>query len=269
METSKKSWVALESKYKTENAGLKRFIATKFLDYKIVDSKSVITQVQELQVIIYDLLAEDISRINTDIESTKFIIFTNRIVIKGLVINETFQVAAMIEKLPPLWKDFKNYLKHKCKEMSLEDLIVRLRIEDDNKAVEKKGCGNSTIMGANIAEDASQNNRKRKTTSGPKNNPSKKRFNGNCYNCGKAGQRFVDCRAPKKDKKKVEKHEDVDDLCAMLYECNLVGNPKEWWIDSGATRHVCAVREAFATYAPIGPKETLSMGNAATAKIEG
>ncbi|XP_070022060.1 uncharacterized protein [Nicotiana sylvestris] len=76
------------------------------------------------------------------------------------------------------------------------------------------------------------------------------------------------------DKKKgqanmVEKHEDVDDLCAMLFECNLVGNTKEWWIDSGATHHVCAIREAFATYAPVGPEETLSMGIAATAKIEG
>ncbi|XP_075078825.1 uncharacterized protein LOC107826709 [Nicotiana tabacum] len=80
----------------------------------MVDSKSVISQVQELQVIIHDLLAE------------------------GLVINEAFQVAAMIEKLPPLWKDFKNYLKHKCKEMSLENLIVRLRIEEDNKAAERE-----------------------------------------------------------------------------------------------------------------------------------
>ena len=28
--------------------------------------------------------------------------------------------------LPPRWKDFKNYLKHKRKEMNLEELIVRL-----------------------------------------------------------------------------------------------------------------------------------------------
>ncbi|XP_075074961.1 uncharacterized protein LOC142162611 [Nicotiana tabacum] len=110
VETSKELWNALEKKYKTEDAGMKKFVAAKFLDYKMVDSKSVITQVQELQVIIHDLLAE------------------------GLVINEAFQVAAIIEKLPPLWKDFKNYLKHKRKEMSLEDLIVRLRIEEDNKA---------------------------------------------------------------------------------------------------------------------------------------
>ena len=52
-------------------------------------------------------------------------------------VSESFQVATIIEKLPPSWKDFKNYLKHKCKEMRLEDLIVRLRIEEDNRSSEK------------------------------------------------------------------------------------------------------------------------------------
>ncbi|XP_070056471.1 uncharacterized protein [Nicotiana tomentosiformis] len=207
MEKSKKLWIALENKYKTKDARLKKFVAAKVLDYKIADSKSVITQVQELQVIIHDLLVDGISRINTFVES--------------LVINEAFQVAAMIEKLSPLWKDFKNYFKHKRKEMSLEDLIVQLRSQEDNKAAEKKGRGNSTIMGANIVEDAPQNNKKRKKPSGPKSNPSKKRFKGNCYNCGKDGHKSAYCRAPKKDKKKgqanmVEKLEDIDDLCVML-----------------------------------------------------
>ncbi|XP_019234036.1 PREDICTED: uncharacterized protein LOC109214556 [Nicotiana attenuata] len=160
MKTSRELWNALEKKYKTEDAGLKKFVAAKFLDFKMIDGKSVITQVQELQVIVHDLLAE------------------------GMVINEAFQVAAFIEKLPPLWKDFKNYLKHKRKEMTLEDLIVRLRIEEDNKAAEKKSRGNSTIMGANIVEEASTS-KKRKKPSGSTNYPSKKRFKGNCHNCGK------------------------------------------------------------------------------------
>ena len=60
--------------------------------------------------------------------------------------SESFQVAAIIEKLPPLWKEFKNYLKHKRKEMRLEDLIVRLRIEEDNRASKKK-AGNVVEQG--------------------------------------------------------------------------------------------------------------------------
>jgi len=77
----------------------------------------------------------------------------NDLLAEDLVINEAFQVAAMIEKLPPSWKDFKKYLKHKIKKMSLEDLIVRLRTEEDNKAADERSHGNSTILEANIVED--------------------------------------------------------------------------------------------------------------------
>ncbi|XP_070025404.1 uncharacterized protein [Nicotiana sylvestris] len=165
MKASKKLWIALEEKYKTEDAGLKKFVTVKFLAYKILDSKYVNTQVQELQVIIHDLLAEGSKR--------------------------------------------------------------------KTKLLKKKGCGYSIIMGANIVEDAPENNKKRNKPSGPKSNPSKKRFKGNCYNRGKVGHKSADCRAPRKDEKKdqanmVEKHEDIDDLCAIFSECNLVKNPKEW-----------------------------------------
>ena len=75
----------------------------------MVDSKTVVSQVQELQVILHEIHAE------------------------GMMLSETFQVAAIIKKLPLAWKDFKNYLKHKRKEMSIEDLVIRLRIEEYNK----------------------------------------------------------------------------------------------------------------------------------------
>ena len=95
-----------------------------------------------------------------------------------MIINEAFQVAAFIEKLPPAWKDFKNYLKHKRKEMTLEDLIVRLKIEEDNKHAEKRSLRQSSISGANIVESA-PNAKKRKKNYGPKNhNNSNKKFKG-------------------------------------------------------------------------------------------
>ena len=54
------------------------------------------------------------------------------------MLSETFQAAAIIEKLHLTWKDFKNYLKHKIKKMSIEDLVIRLRIEKDNRGSKKK-----------------------------------------------------------------------------------------------------------------------------------
>ena len=47
---SKELWDALEKKYKTKYACLKKFVIAKFLDYKMVDSKTVGSQVQELQL---------------------------------------------------------------------------------------------------------------------------------------------------------------------------------------------------------------------------
>ncbi|GJS06725.1 hypothetical protein Tco_0363521 [Tanacetum coccineum] len=59
----------------------------------------VVSQVQDLHVFLHDIHAE------------------------GMTLSETFQVAAIIEKLLPSWVEFKNYLKHKRKEISVEDLV--------------------------------------------------------------------------------------------------------------------------------------------------
>ena len=43
--TARELWESLDKKYKTEDARLKKFVLGKFLDYKILDSKTVIIQV--------------------------------------------------------------------------------------------------------------------------------------------------------------------------------------------------------------------------------
>ncbi|CAM8974589.1 unnamed protein product [Rhodiola kirilowii] len=55
----------------------------------MVDSKTVNSQVQDLELIMHEMISE------------------------GMKVNEPFQVAVVIEKLPSGWKDFTNYLKHK------------------------------------------------------------------------------------------------------------------------------------------------------------
>ena len=75
--TAKKLWASLDKKYKTKDAGTKKFVVGRFLEYKMVDNKTVISQVQEFQLILYEIEAE------------------------GMNLPETFQVATIVEKLSP------------------------------------------------------------------------------------------------------------------------------------------------------------------------
>ncbi|KAK3024017.1 hypothetical protein RJ639_045037 [Escallonia herrerae] len=99
-------WESLDRKYKMEDAGSRKFVVEKFLDFKMVDSKTVISQVQEFQLILHGIHAEGM---------------------------------------------------HKRKEMKLEDLIVRLRIEEDNCQSEKKANNYHQEAKANVVEQAAVN----------------------------------------------------------------------------------------------------------------
>ena len=64
---------------------------------------------------------------------------------------------------------------------------------------------------------------------------------------------------------------DIDDdgLVAVVSEVNLVdSNPKEWWLDTGATRHVCSDKNVFSNL-ELHKGEKLYMGNSATSKVIG
>ncbi|RVX22336.1 Retrovirus-related Pol polyprotein from transposon TNT 1-94 [Vitis vinifera] len=122
------------------------------------------------------------------------------------------------------------------------------------------------------------NNKGKGSKLGPKGEISKKpKFQGKCFNCGKQGHKSVDCRLPKKNKLKeanviddITKNVSDIDLTAVVSEVNLVGsNLKEWWIDTGATRHVCSDKKMFSTFEPIENGEKVFMGNSATFEIKG
>ena len=76
IKTTRELWDSLDKNYKTKDAGTKKFIVSRFLDYKMLDSKIVISQVQELQLILHEIHVED------------------------MTLSESFQVATIIEKLP-------------------------------------------------------------------------------------------------------------------------------------------------------------------------
>ena len=58
-------------------------------------------------------------------------------------------------------------------------------------------------------------------------------------------------------------------LSAVVFEANLVDNPKEWYIDTGATRHICSERNSFSTYVEVNGGRELYMGNSSKPKVVG
>ena len=113
---------------------------------------------------------------------------------------------------------------------------------------------------------------------GPKGVVSKKpKFQGKCFNYDKVDHKSADCRLQKK-KNNYETNivdnitQDVAkiSLSVVASKVNMVGsNPREWWIDVGATRHVRSDREMFTTFEPIIDGGMLFIRNSATSAIQG
>ncbi|KAJ0557132.1 putative RNA-directed DNA polymerase [Helianthus annuus] len=179
--------------------------------------------------------------------------------------------------------------------MTIEDLVVRLRIEEDNR-LSHKGIQVEASTKANLLEHGQSSRgykgnkghkfkgkgKNKDVDLGPNKGGVKKKvgpFKGKCYTCGQTGHVANQCKEPKPNTTLMVDDDDDDgmplvaiisDLTTMTEEVNLVANePKGRWVDTGATRHVCPDRTLFNTFKEAVGEEKLYMGNAATAYIKG
>ena len=198
--SAKDLWRALDRKYKTEESGAKKYAVGRYLNFKMADDKPILPQVHDLQTIV------------------------NEIVKEGIRIDEQFQVATVIEKLPSTWKDIQKTLRHKRKDYSLERLQRYLRIEEEARISDQKDLAENGGK-INLAESKPQvdnekkgkfdhplGRNKKSNPSFKRKNPNKnqnKRFNknqgtvkpqakGSCFVCGKPGHFARECRHRKK-----------------------------------------------------------------------
>ncbi|RVW53246.1 hypothetical protein CK203_091652 [Vitis vinifera] len=116
--------------------------------------------------------------------------------------------------------------------MGLEDLIVRLKIEEDNRVSVKKVGKHPMESKANLVEPKA--NKKRKHFGeGPSQRKNKyKKFAMKCYICNKQSHRAKDCRLKgqsKENKAHVTEEEELANMLSalVLFEANMVDNPNE------------------------------------------
>ena len=103
-------WDALNAKFGATDAGSELYIMESFHDYKMVNNRSVVEQAHEIQCIVKEL------------ELLK------------CVLPDKFVAGCMIAKLPPSWRNFATTLKHKRQEISVENLIASLDVEEKARA---------------------------------------------------------------------------------------------------------------------------------------
>ncbi|GJR77919.1 retrovirus-related pol polyprotein from transposon TNT 1-94 [Tanacetum coccineum] len=133
--------------------------------------------------------------------------------VEGMGINSNFLVGFIIEKLPQSWKNFKLYLKHLTDDMSFEQLVLKIRVEKDNRMNEKADANsiepNENMVGESSSKSKSNHKNKgknggsgqkhskdgKKDYTQQKNNNFKKVYH--CWVCGKPGHKAKDCRHKK------------------------------------------------------------------------
>jgi len=57
-------------------------------------------------------------------------------------------------------------------------------------------------------------------------------------------------------------------LSTVVSEVNLTSNNKNWWVDTGATWHICSEKILFAKYQKLKHNEQLFMGNSFVSMVK-
>ncbi|KAH9722428.1 hypothetical protein KPL70_006731 [Citrus sinensis] len=250
-------WNALEYKYKTEKEGTDKFLVSKYFEFIMVDTKSILDQIHELQIIVAKLRELKVE------------------------ISESFQVGAIIAKLPQSWNDYRKKLLHSKENITLEELQKHLVIEEETRSRESKDKHDYTKVNVVEASKFSKNFKVKNDKKFKKSSTQK--FSGNCFFCGKKGHRQSDCRFKKK-KEEVNSHKanvienKSEEICAMVSEMQIgmitetnmaVTKSYDWWLDSGATIHVCNDKKFFLSYKEETEGQMVLMGNNNAAIVAG
>ncbi|KAK2999522.1 hypothetical protein RJ639_024627, partial [Escallonia herrerae] len=189
-------WDMLSKKYVIEDADTKKYAIDSFLQFQMLEEKDVSSQIHEFHLVVVELSKEEMPPL------------------------EPFVTGSLIEKLPESWSDYKSMMKHKRKDMTLEDVIVQIRIEEKNKSREKATKAKEFTLKANLIEerhDRPHGNYKRQ------NNRFGRYYTAQCrFRKGSDNHALL----------RAHLAEAANVIVAVIFEANNVTEEKAWVVDT-------------------------------------
>jgi len=138
-----------------------------FLDYMMVEDRSVVEQTHEIHTLVKDLKYYS--------KETQ------------CVLPDKFVVGVIVSKLPPSWRDFATLVNHRRQEFTIDGLIGTIDVEEKARAKDTRGKG---VVGASCANFVQKNNSHKNKKKPPQNQTKakqtttfKKKKKGACYVC--------------------------------------------------------------------------------------
>jgi hypothetical protein len=228
--SAKGLWAELENKLSEVDNGNESFATESYLDYKMSEGRSVTEQLQEIQLLLGDLVQYNCN------------------------LPDSFQMNAILAKLPPTWRDFVTARRHMKKQLTLSELSAAINVEERGRAsnrpslqvhannVEQGGCGKSQKKNS-----PPQNQNKPK----PKN-MKKKKEDFICFVSGLPGHTARRCRdrkgkgpPPQRKEGNVVVNSTPDGYVPQAF---MASPSNDWWIDSGATVQICVDQTLFSSF---------------------
>ncbi|KAL0303170.1 UNVERIFIED_CONTAM: Retrovirus-related Pol polyprotein from transposon TNT 1-94 [Sesamum radiatum] len=222
--SAKEIWNTLEIRYGGDDAGRKKYVVRKWLQFHMIDDRPIMDQVHEYENLAADVLNE------------------------GMKMCDTLQANVLLEKFPRSWNEYRNHLKHKKKDLNLQELISHMRTEEANRLKDKKlSNSSSNSFKANLVESSTSNKDRRVTKP----------------------ISVINERQNAQTTPQVNLAETEEVIGAVVVEANLVENKFDWILDTGASKHFCSNKELFQELKEAEDGECIYMGNSATAGVLG